>query len=207
MVELDELFLKKIIFSDECCFSLNGQVNRQNVRFWGTERPTFSSTIVQYTQSASKVNVWVGMSSDFVIGPYFFEENGVTVNINSERYYKMLQDYLFVQLQSNRYAHYYFQQDGAPSHVSVSVKQALKDFFHTRIISRGFTNEWPACSPDLSPLDFWLWSYIKEKVYLIGDMPRTIEELKIRIVNAISNIPTVFYALLLLLLKHDVYDV
>ena len=36
--------------------------------------------------------------------------------------------------------------------------------------------EWPARSPDLSPLDFFLWGHLKERVY--RDSPKTLTELK-----------------------------
>jgi hypothetical protein len=45
---------------------------------------------------------------------------------------------------------------------------------------RGLT-EWPARSPDLTACDYWLWAYLKEKVYTwkphdIDMLKKTIEE-------------------------------
>ena len=40
MLELEENFTKKVFFSDESTFSLSGVVNTQNVRIWGSERPS-----------------------------------------------------------------------------------------------------------------------------------------------------------------------
>jgi hypothetical protein len=37
--KVDGNFSKKIIFSDEVHFQLNGYVNKQNCRIWGTEKP------------------------------------------------------------------------------------------------------------------------------------------------------------------------
>ena len=34
--------MKKIVFSDEAHFWLNGYVNKQNYRFWGMENPNIS---------------------------------------------------------------------------------------------------------------------------------------------------------------------
>jgi hypothetical protein len=42
MVESKELDPRKIIFSDEAHFQLNGYVNKQNYRIWGTENPHFA---------------------------------------------------------------------------------------------------------------------------------------------------------------------
>jgi len=45
---------------------------------------------------------------------------------------------------------------------------------------------WPARSPDLSPCDFFLWGYLKEKVFI---RPRSLEDLKERIRQEIDAIP------------------
>ncbi|EFN65149.1 hypothetical protein EAG_00038, partial [Camponotus floridanus] len=41
--------------------------------------------------------------------------------------------------------------------------------------------EWPPRSPDLSPLDFFLWGYLKSKVYKTN--PRNLNNLRRRIVD------------------------
>ena len=38
-------------------------------------------------------------------------------------------------------------------------------------------NYWPSYSPDLNPADFFLWGFLKERVYL-DPVPKTIEQLK-----------------------------
>ena len=40
---------------------------------------------------------------------------------------------------------------------------------------------WPPRSPDLTPLDFFLWGYLKEKVYVTP--PRDLDDLKERVEN------------------------
>jgi hypothetical protein len=65
------------------------------------------------------------------------------------------------------------------------VKTFLNDTFGSeKIISRGFLHEWPAQSPDLTPLDFWLWSFLKDDVYPNGYCPPNKEILKERIQHA-----------------------
>ncbi|KAJ4450456.1 hypothetical protein ANN_01881 [Periplaneta americana] len=46
---------------------------------------------------------------------------------------------------------------------------------------------WPPRSPDLTPLDFFLWSYIKDKVY--ATPVRDLRDLRERIIEAIESIP------------------
>ncbi|GBL97863.1 hypothetical protein AVEN_87314-1, partial [Araneus ventricosus] len=33
------------------------------------------------------------------------------------------------------------------------------------VISRSILTAWPPCSPDLNPCDFWLWGFLKDRVY------------------------------------------
>ena len=47
--------------------------------------------------------------------------------------------------------------------------------------------EWALHSPYLSPLDFFLWGYLKDRVY--AGKPRTISELKSNIREKIRAIP------------------
>jgi hypothetical protein len=58
----------------------------------------------------------------------------------------------------------YFKHDGAPSHYTRLVMQHLNDTFLNRGIGPGSTTNWPSRSPDLTPLDFCLWGWVKDKV-------------------------------------------
>lgn len=55
--------------------------------------------------------------------------------------------------------------DGAPAHFSVNVRQSLYERFRDRWIRRGGPIPWPPHSPDLNPLDFYLWGDLKALVY------------------------------------------
>ena len=79
-----------------------------------------------------------------------------------------------------------FQQDGAPPHYAVSVREYLDQKLGTRWIGRGGPVSWTARSPDLTPCDFFLWSYLKDRVFAIR--PNTIAELKTKIRSAIASI-------------------
>ena len=48
-------------------------------------------------------------------------------------------------------------------------------------------NPWPPYSSDLTPLDYFLWGYLKERVY--EDNPGIIERLKENIKRGIRRIP------------------
>ena len=47
--------------------------------------------------------------------------------------------------------------------------------------------KWPPRSPDLTPLDFYFWGYVKGKVY-VPPLAQTIDQLKIRIRAAIQTV-------------------
>ena len=77
-----------IWFSDEAHFYLNAQVNKQNFRYWGSEKPNM---YLEKPLHSKKVTVWAALSSQGIIGPFFYEdENGETATVNSDRYLKLL---------------------------------------------------------------------------------------------------------------------
>lgn len=51
----------------------------------------------------------------------------------------------------------------------------LREHFPERLILLRGDLEWPPWSPDLSPFNYFLWSYLKSKVYI--DKLRTLEAL------------------------------
>jgi len=53
-----------------------------------------------------------------VIGPYFFEEGGATVTVNSGRYVEMLETFLRPKLDGVDTEDVWFQQDGATAHTA-----------------------------------------------------------------------------------------
>lgn len=62
-------FLHNVWFSDEAHFHLCGQVNRQNLRFWGLTPP---DEVLQTPLHSPKVTAWCAFSSQGIIGPFFF---------------------------------------------------------------------------------------------------------------------------------------
>jgi hypothetical protein len=82
--------------------------------------------------------------------------------------------------------YFIFQQDGAPAHYARGVRQFLSDKFAEWMGRRG-PIEWPARSTDLTVADFFLWGYLKDKVFARG--PRTIDELKRLITEEFNRIP------------------
>uniref|UniRef100_A0A0K0EGX0 DDE_3 domain-containing protein n=1 Tax=Strongyloides stercoralis TaxID=6248 RepID=A0A0K0EGX0_STRER len=182
LVDEDKDFLDKLIMSDEAHFQLDGYVNRQNFRCWGTENP--KSTIPKNLQP-KKLTVWCSLTSKKIIGPYYFEdEEGKTLTINGNRYREMIETFLIPEVQGKERLR--FQQDGAPPHQAKETIELLKTVFGNRIISQNCDFKWPARSPDLTPMNFFLWGYLKDRVY--KNRPKTLDNLKYNIDNKIMGI-------------------
>lgn len=192
MIDASNEIVKNICFSDECTFYLNGFVNKHNNRYWSDENPhIFTEGHTQYPQ---KINVWAGVLGDQVIGPVFIEGN-----LNGENYLNMLEDTINpliteavenqLDADGNRFIdeeQLYFQQDGAPPHYVLPVREWLNDVFPNRWIGRRGPIEWPPRSPDMTPLDFFLWGHLKSVVYT--PQPQSIAELRQRIIEECRSI-------------------
>ena len=115
------------------------------------------------------VTVWGGISCDGVAGPVSFDEP-----VNGPRYLDMLTEVVVPQLQERPgYAELFFQQDGAPPHYSLVVRQYLDQAFPHHWIG---SIEWPPRSPDLTPMNFFFWGVLKDKVY--ARKPVKVQQLK-----------------------------
>ena len=178
----DEQFFDRVMFSDESTFHNNGLVNRHNFHYYSDENPHLIRSIDH--QRRWSVNVWAGVIGTKVIGPHFFDGN-----LNGEKFRKFLRDDLpelleDVHLETRR--EMWLQLDGAPAHYHANVRKFLNRQFADRWIGRGATHNWPARSPDLTCLDFFLWGHIKNVVYQIP--PTTPDNMKQRIQDAIQAI-------------------
>jgi hypothetical protein len=59
----------------------------------------------------------------------------------------------------------WFQQDGCPAHNTRDVQTYLTETFGEKVISNNGPVRWPARSPDITPLDTYLWGYAKNEIY------------------------------------------
>jgi len=90
------------------------------------------------------------------IGPIFLDATITTAA------YTEIFDTFVKQLDNEELSIGYFQQDGATSHTSHASMAEIQSFFGNRIISKGI---WPLRSPDLMPPNYFLWGYLKGRVY------------------------------------------
>ena len=106
--------------------------------------------------------MWCERVNSYLIGPYLFDRN-----IDRHTYLELLRDYLPGLLENVNLAtrqRMWLQQDGAPPHFALIVREFLNSNFNERWIGRVGPFEWPPCLPDLNSPDFFLWGYIKNVV-------------------------------------------
>lgn len=183
-LEVDPDFGRKIIFSDEAHFWLNGNVNKQNCRYWAENNP---QEVHQVAMHPAKVTVWCGFWAGGIIGPYFFEnDDGVSITVNGERYRSMITNFFWHEIDNMDVEDMWFQQDGATSHTARATMDLLHERFGGMVISRGGDINWPPRSCDLTPLDYFLWGFLKSQVY--ANQPQNTDALKVNIRHAIDEI-------------------
>ncbi|GFT09395.1 putative transposable element [Trichonephila clavipes] len=137
-------FHKRILFSDEAHFWLNGYVNKQNCRIWSEANP---QVYVETPLHPEKLTVWCALWAGGEL---------------------------------------WFQQDGATCHTARATIDLLKDTFGDRLLSRFGPVNWPPRSCDLTPLDYFLWGYVKSLVY--ADKPQTLDHLEDNIRRVFADI-------------------
>ncbi|GFU45204.1 uncharacterized protein TNCV_4236311 [Trichonephila clavipes] len=177
-------FHKRILFSDEAHFWLNGYVNKQNCRIWSEANP---QVYVETPLHPKKLTVWCALWAGGIIGPYFFKnDEGHNVTVNGDRYRAMITNFFIPELNNHDVQELWFQQDGATCHTARATIDLLKDTFSDRLISRFGPVNWPPRSCDLTPLDYFLWGYVKSLVY--ADKPQTLDHLEDNIRCVIADI-------------------
>lgn len=159
-IQEDESFLKKIIWTDESKFSREGVINRKNLHYWAQENPHVVREA--HFQHSFAVNVFVMVKYN-QLRFHIYEEN-----LNTNRYLQILEEIVtpfLDDLPLNEFRECWFQLDGAPAHSSWLVNQQLTNIFDDRWIGPNGPWKWPPRSPDLTPLDYFLWGYVKSQVY------------------------------------------
>jgi hypothetical protein len=166
-----------MIFSDEAYFYLTLPNNKQNNRYWDVSANGYGIEVPLHDK---KLLVWCAISAKRVFGPYIFDGT-----VNSTNYLEMLKSFFWPKvLRTQDYHKYYFQQNGASPHQATTVQTYLAERFGEKFIAK---SDWPPRSPDLNPCDFFLWGYLKQRVY--NPLPKTLEDLRLNIVREVENLP------------------
>ncbi|GFW62735.1 uncharacterized protein TNCV_2624981 [Trichonephila clavipes] len=158
-------FHKRILLNDEAHFWLNGYVNKQNCRIWSEANPQV------YVETPLHPENWLfgalyGLVESFfkndqsMVDPYFILKKRCPSCGKTAQHVTQLSARATIDL--------------------------LKDTFGDRLISRFGPVNWPPRSCDLTPLDYFLWGYVKSLVY--ADKPQTLDHLEDNIRRVIADI-------------------
>ena len=176
-VREEEDFLRSVWFSDEAHFYLSGTVNSRNYVHWASERP---DEVIERNLHVTKATAWVALRAQGVIGPFWFcNEDGATETVTADRYMNVLTRFwraLGRFCGHEARGQQWFMQDGAAPHTARRILTWLTDHFEGRAISRFTEKTWASHSPDLNPLDFFLWGHLKDQ--MSGEQFQTLNDLK-----------------------------
>lgn len=176
----DENFTKKIIWSDEAKFTKNGIFNRKNQHYWAANNPRATSE--RNFQQSWSFNVYCSIKFDKIFAIYLYDKT-----LNGEEYVNIIQNVIRPNVERLNNEQLWYQHDGAPAHRTPEVTNMLYQVFEDRWLGFNGPFKWPARSPDLTPLDFCIWGYIKDQVYDVP--PTTKEEMKSTVLNCFNNLP------------------
>lgn len=175
---------KSILFSDEKLFNVEVKWNSQNDRVLAANVSAIppGQNRRQRTQHPASVMVWAGVSHEGKT-PLVFIPNGV--KINKEVYIShILEPHVKSLTHSIFHSRCWtFQQDSAPSHRAKVTQRWCEDNL-PQFIS---TEDWPASSPDLNPMDYGMWSILEQKVCTINHS--SVSHLKKSLLKAWEEIP------------------
>lgn len=180
--EEEPRFLNQVLWTDEAIFTRRGVVNFHNLHTWSHENPR--QVRPRSFQREFSINVWCGLIGNQLIGPFILPPR-----LNAALFLEFLREELNVLLEDlplQLRRDHWIQLDGAPPHFGRNVRNWLHENYPERWIGRGGPVEWPPRSPDLTPLDFYVWGTMKNLVYVTP--VATQEELLARIMQAANQL-------------------
>lgn len=183
----DPGFLRRILWTDESKFDQDGITNYHNLHYWSPKAQLNpNKKRVKGSQRRFSLNVWMGIVSNYLIGPYFLPER-----LDGETYENFLRQDLSDLLDDiplDLIRDMWFQHDGCPAHYRRSVREWLDTNYPNKWIGRGGPTPWPARSPDLTPMDFYVWGHMKSLVYNDTNPIISVDVLRQKIIDAANEI-------------------
>ncbi|GFX17574.1 putative DD41D transposase [Trichonephila clavipes] len=152
---------------------------KKNCRIWSEANP---QVYVETPLHPEKLTVWCALWAGGIIQ----NDEGHNITVNGDRYRAMITNFFIPELNNHDVQELWFQQDGATCPTARATIDLLKDTFGDRLISCFGPVNWPLRSCDLTPLNYFLWGYVKSLVY--ADKPQTLDHLEDNIRRVIADI-------------------
>jgi hypothetical protein len=145
--------LSVILFTDEASFTRDSINNSRNMHTWSHKN--LHETLVTNFQRRFSVNVWCGVFGNRLIRPFVFHNNltGNTYEAFLRNELPGLLEDVLLMVRSQMY----FQRDLAPPHYTRHVREYLDESFPNCWLGHGGPVAWAPRSPDLTPMDYYLW--------------------------------------------------
>lgn len=163
----------RVVFSDEKRFCPDGP---DGYKYYWRDLRKDKTISMSRRKGGGGLMMWGGIS--------FYGTTSQAVMIgtqNSFDYTKILENNLLPFCDAHMPVGYIFQHDNASIHASKETSKWLKD-------SGLKVMDWPACSPDLNPIEN-VWGYMARKLYTNNKQYQTLTELKSEVLNVWKNIP------------------
>ncbi|KAJ4427421.1 hypothetical protein ANN_25043 [Periplaneta americana] len=154
--------------------SLASTVKRHNCVYWTSENPHI------YQEKAVNLpglNVWCNLSPGLIV-LFFFEGTFTGASVS-------LRCYSALDISHTNVFGYKLLFEFVRENASTNVKTVSTGIGESWVVS-DIRNLWPPRSPDLTTPDFFLWGYLKDKVY--ATRPQTLDDLKHNITQEIQDI-------------------
>ncbi|GFY08319.1 uncharacterized protein TNCV_1357251 [Trichonephila clavipes] len=132
--QIRRFFLNEVLWTDECQFSKQGNINTENKHYWSLEYPHLIRP--NRHQVRWSVNVWCGIWKSTLIRPIYFD-GSLTSESYTEILSRPLADFLEEEVSLRDLSRTWYQHDGAPAHKSAQTCTFLVQTFDTRIIGYG----------------------------------------------------------------------
>ena len=109
-------------------------------------------------QTQNSASIMVGVSAKGKT-PLVFVPQGC--KINAQTYEEHILEPVVKNLRRDMFQgdQFLFQQDGAPAHTS-----RAQEWLQNNVLDFLAKEEWPPSSPDLNPMDFYVWSVLEKNV-------------------------------------------
>ena len=135
--------------------------------------PVIQESLQRKNETHQKLTFGAGCSTTESLDPFFVMQNS---------YLEMLESFVYPHIQEVQDV--IFSRMVLLLNLLLRVRESLNRQLPGKWIARGGPIAWPARSPDVTPLDFFFWDYVKDCVF--SNPLKDIEGLKDRITEVIT---------------------